>query len=177
MNEAPIFEFKIGDPVMFNGKLHYWGPRSGNRRVLRFTRKGGGGILIDPCEVGNTIFPGINDYGAYEDRHAVVLLYRDDEEISIRVRLIQVASQIWKGCIDANYGSVVRRSGGLHPQLPSYDSAKSAFKELMSEVVADLSVFSKHSEDHRNRAKNALVKLLSNVSPDIQEEVLAMGAK
>jgi hypothetical protein len=178
MNEAPpIFEFKIGDPVTFNGRLHYWGPRSGSRRVLRFSRKGGGGILIDPIEVGNTVFPGTNEYGAYEDRHAVILLYRDEEDITIRVRLIQVAKEIWKGCVDASYGDIARCSGGLHPQLPSYESAKQAFMALLSEVVSDLTSFSRKSEDNRKRAKDALVKLLSNVSPDIREAVLAIGAK
>lgn len=172
MNDAPAFDFKIGDPVTHNGKPYYWGPRSGNYRVLRFTPKGGGGILVDFAAIGKTIFPGTNEYGSYDDRHAVVLLYRDNIDLSIRVRVIQIDADSWIGGVDACYGEVTRRAGGLHPELPRYNSANQALTIQLRDVVNDLVKYGQQSDKAKEAAKEAMVKLMTTVAPEIREAVL-----
>lgn len=171
MNDAPAFDFKIGDPVTHLGKPYYWGPRSGSYRVLRFTPKGGGGMLINSAAL-KTIFPGTNEYGSYDDRHAVTLLYRDNIDLSIRVRVIQIDADSWIGGVDACYGEVLRRSGGLHPELPRYNSANQALTTQLREVVDELVKYGQRSDQAKAAAKEAMIKLMTTVAPEIREAVL-----
>lgn len=172
MNGAPAFEFKIGDPVTLEGKPYYWGQRSGNYRVLRFTPKGGGGILVDSANIGKTIFPGTNEYGSYDDRHAVTLLYRDNIDLSIRVRVIQIEANSWIGGVDAHYGEVIRRSGGLHPELPRYKTANQVLTVQLREVIEDLARYGQQSEEAKRLAKDSMLGLMNTVAPEIRAAVL-----
>lgn len=132
--------------------------------------------MVNSTLVGKTIFPGTNEFGSYDERHAVTLLYRNNVDISIRVRVIQAGENTWIGGVDAVYGDDVRRTGVLHPELPHYETADKALTAQLRLVVEDLAKYGKKSDEAKVVAKEALVDLLRTVSPSIREAALKEAA-
>lgn len=170
-----VFSFRRGDRVTYQGKPYLWGSRSGEFRSLVLDLKNSSGPLVREEEVGESIFPGPDDRGAYDAKHAVVLQY-DGQRLVAKVYVLRVGKREWIGafdvaCCHGRQGSVV-----LSVDSPRFASADAVLGHYLEHCVKTVDAFGIGEADARKETDYAIERLLAAVGRNVRDGVITAWA-
>lgn len=158
------YKFRPGDFVTYRGTRFVWGPKSGRFRTLNPVSGRGSGLLVPADAIGQDVFPGPDDHGVFDERHAVTY---EVVRPALRLRLstLAVGPDSHIGVLDARLEEHPSWTGPLSTKLPAFDSEVALLLVLLRRASGLLQDLSNRRPERKDEAIATIVRMLEQM-PD-----------
>lgn len=165
------FRFALGDIVTYHEGRYRWGPRTGRYRSLAPVSGRGSAILVEDPGKGAAIFPGPDDTGSYDERHATTI---EETGLAIRVRVIilQIGRNTHIGVLDCRLDETPIWTGPLSDKLHGYETRDTALIALGRKLNTHLHDLAIHKPALRDQAIDVFARLVARMPPAVQTALL-----
>lgn len=158
------YKFRPGDFVIYRGTRYVWGSKAGRFRTLHPVGGRGSGLLVPADAVGQDVFPGPDNMGIFDERHAATYeVVRP--ALRLRFSTLAVGPGRHIGVLDARLEEHPSWTGPLSTKLQTFDSEVALLLVLLRRASGLLQELSVRRPEQKDEAIAAIVRMLDQM-PD-----------